>query len=551
MRLLPKILADEDELDRQEAAERDARPAREPAAELPPGPPRPWIAGVAIAAVIPRLVYLFVFTDPENAGHGFTDAYHHWQIAYLTKEIGLTNGPRLWDMRGWEYFWGLLHPVLMDLLFFITGSSDIVLARLLSVAFGSASVVLIFLLCHRYWGLGVAVAAAAFAALSPAAVFNDTAGMPEPVAIALVLLGIWLAPGHGFWSGVAWGLAAMARVEAWLFGAGLVVAAILSRRSSSGRWWVATGWVLTMGLYATFLFDHTGNPIYPFYWGFLFVALGTFATGPAPSAAPEALRLPLAIATAASSAGLLWSLWKRPPSHLLLVYGFGYSAYSFATYLNVDDWRERRFEFPLDFAAMLLAVLLLRAVPQWRPRLRVPAGAGAVAGILAIQIFWIPIQAAYAATEPGYQDQVRLGRSIGLVYDRPEYRGGMLTMPGDEPTLLYTMVRYGGVSGSKIVSEFYDPFYYLPAGYRYRDHKAVAGALMQCWFTNTRTRLLLVPPASSFNHSVPEYQAFMVDHPQWFTDTQTQLGAGWSLIAVDVPALSGTDCAQAASAAPR
>src|SRR6266851_962606 len=153
---LPRILADEDELDREQplAASR----TEEAAQVYPAAPPWPWLASVAAAALIPRLVYLFLVADPENAGHGFTDAYHHWQIAYLTKEIGLTNGPRLWDMRGWEYFWGLLHPVLMDLLFFITGSSDIVLARLLSVAFGSASVVLIFLLCHRYWGLGVAVA---------------------------------------------------------------------------------------------------------------------------------------------------------------------------------------------------------------------------------------------------------------------------------------------------------------------------------------------------------------------------------------------------------
>src|SRR6266851_7754201 len=162
---LPRILADEDDLDREQPV--PASRTEEAAQVYPAAPPWPWIASVAAAALIPRLVYLFLVADPENAGDGFTDAYHHWQIAYLTKEIGLTHGPRLWDLRGVEYFWGPIHPLLMDLLFFATGSPDILLARLLSLTAGTASVVLIFLLCHRYWGMQVAVAAAAFAALSP------------------------------------------------------------------------------------------------------------------------------------------------------------------------------------------------------------------------------------------------------------------------------------------------------------------------------------------------------------------------------------------------
>jgi hypothetical protein len=553
LRLLPRILADEDELDRLPDVGPGSltKSTSEPPAETPIGPPRPLVVGVFVTALAVRLGYLFVFTDPENAGHGFTDAYHHWQIAYLTKEIGLSHGPRLWDLRGWEYYWGLLHPVLMDITFFVTGSPDIVLARLLSAMFGSLAVLMIFLLCHRYWGLKVAISATAVASFAPAAVFNDTAGMAEPIAVFLVLLGIWLTPRHGFWSGIAWGLAAMARVEAWLFGAGLVVAWLVGRRRARGTWWLVGGWVLVMGLYAKFLLDSTGNPVYPFYWSFLFVAFGAFDSSPVLSAAQESLRIPLALATAASAAGLAWSLWKRPSSYLLLVYGFGYSAYSFATFLKVDDWKERRFELPLDFAAILAAVLLFKVVPRWRPNLEPMAWATAVIAVFAIQGFWIPIQTAYAATETGFQDQVRLGQEIGAVYNRPEYRGGVLTMPGDEPTLLYTMVRYGGVPGSRVASEFYDPFYYLPAGYHYVDHKDIAGPLLQCWFSSTRTRLLILPPESPFNHSVQEYEAFMADHPGWFSDTQTPLGYGLRLIAVQVRDPGSAVCAAAARNAPR
>jgi hypothetical protein len=551
LKLLPRILADEEELDRRPEAE-TATDYRRPEEVMPSlGPPRRWLWFVAAGAVVPRLVYLFGFTDPQNAGHGFTDAYHHWQIAYLTKEIGLAQGPRLWDLRGWEYFWGLLHPVLMDLLFFATGSADIVLARLLSLAFGSLAVVLIFLICHRYWGTRVAVAASAFAALSPVAVFNDDAGMAEPIAIALVLLGIWWAPRRGFLGGLAWGLAAMARAEAWVFGAGLVVAWLWGRRQGQPRWSLVASWVLVMALYAKFLFDTTGNPIYPVYWSFQFVAFGTFASGAGVPSGEELLGRPLAAAVFLSVVGLAWSLWKRPASYLLLVCGFGYCAYSFATFLKVDAWKERRFEFPLDFIAILIAVLLLKVLPRRRQSLVSLGWAVAAAGLLATQVVWIPIQNAYSATESGFQDQVRMGRAIAAVYNRTEYRGWGLTVPGDQPTLVYTMVRDGGVPGARISSEFYDPFYYLPAGYHYADHKEIAGALLKCWLGNKGAQLLLLPPSSPFNHSVVDYQAFIADHHEWFTDTAEQLDPGWSLLAVRVPAPGPTECAQAASAAPR
>lgn len=556
MRLLPRILADEDELDRSDtsATERDA--AAPQTAELL-GPRRRWVVLVGLAALVPRLIYLFVFSDPENAGNGFTDAYHHWQIAYLTKEIGLSHGPRLWDMRGVEYFWGPLHPVLMDLLFFATGSSDILIARLLSLTAGSLAVVLIFLLCHRYWGMGVAVAAAAFAAFSPASAFNDDAGMVEPIAIALILFGIWLTPRRGFWAGVAWGLAATARVEAWLFAAGLVVAWVLGARSALNRLPLVLGWGLVMAGYLKFLLDQTGNPIYPLYWNFQVVALGSTETSSSLTPEQQLLRIPMAVIVAAAAAGLSWSLWRRPNGYLLLTYGFGYwvfqaGALGFTALLrHSTEWMERRFEFPLDFAAILAAILLVKVLPAYAPRIRAVGWAAAASALAAVQVFWIPIQTAYTITEPGYQDQVRLGSAIGVVYNRPEYRGGVVSAPGNAPTVIYTMVRDGEVPGARITSEFYDPFYYLPANYGYADHKDVAGPLLHCWLWNTHTRLLLLPPASQFNASVVDYEAYIADNPQWFGDIGAQLGDGWSMEAVQVPAPGRDECAQASRAAPQ
>jgi hypothetical protein len=136
------------------------------------------------------------------------------------------------------------------------------------------------------------------------------------------------------------------------------------------------------------------------------------------------------------------------------------------------------------------------------------------------------------------------------VYNRPEYRGRVLNMPGDEPTLLYVMVSDEGLNGARVTSQFYDPFYYLPAGYHYSDHPQVVGPLLQCWLAKSQTRLLLLSPPGPLSGSVPEYKAFIADNPQWFQYTGAQLANGWSLVAVDVPVPSPADCARAARAAP-
>ena len=500
--------------------------------------------------MIPRLLYLFVFSDAQNAGDGFTDAYHHWQIAYLTKEIGLSHGPRLWDMRGWEYFWGPLHPALMNLLFFATGSTDIVVSRVLSMAFGTAAVVLTFLLCRRYWGLGVALVAATFAALSPVAIFNDAAGMAEPIAIALLLFGIWLTPNHGFFGGLAWAVAAMARVEAWLFGLGLVVTWLAGgRKRTASRAPLVIGWLLGMGFYAKFLLDQTGNPIYPLYINFQFVGLSAGGTS-GQTSGTALLWLASGLASVLCMAGVAWSLWKRPAGHLLLTFGFGYSALTLATYLRyATEWKERRFEFPLDFAAIVISVAIVR---WWPARAVIPRAltwSAAAVGLLAVQLLWVPIETTYASTEPLFRYEVSLAHQIGAVYNRPEYRGGVLNMPGDEPTLLYLMVRDDGLRGDRVTSQFYDPFYYLPSGYHYADHPNVVGPLLQCWLATSKTRLFLVSPPGPLSGSVPDYKAYIADHKQWFADTGADLPNGWSLIAVAVPTPTDAECAQVSRAA--
>jgi len=76
---------------------------------------------VFLLLLVPRLVYLFYISDPNIVGW-YTDVFHHWQVAYLSKEIGFKQEVwRLWDFKGMEYFWGVLHPVVLAALFALTG----------------------------------------------------------------------------------------------------------------------------------------------------------------------------------------------------------------------------------------------------------------------------------------------------------------------------------------------------------------------------------------------------------------------------------------------
>ncbi|MEO8744654.1 MAG: hypothetical protein ABI334_03725 [Candidatus Dormiibacterota bacterium] len=552
MKLLPRILVDdEDEEDRRITAEEVAPVALEPAPS-----PLPWwaLAGVWAVALLPRLYSLFFLTDPQNPGDGWHgDVYHHWQIAYLTKEIGLWDpgGPRLWDLKGLDYFWGVIHPLLLVALFYVTGSVDVVIPRLVSVFFGSLTVVLVVALCRRYWDLRVGIAAGLFVALLPTSVFIDSTGFLEPMGIALVLLGIWLWPRRGLWTGVAWALASMARAEAWIFSLGMLVATYLRRAHQQQRLLATIAWVVLIGAYMKVLLDRTGNPIYPVYWNLLANIFGKweFATGLSPAqvaARPFLIGLMLA-----GLAGLGWTLWRRPASYVFLTFGFGYLAYTglslgLTSYLKSWEswfWQERFFLFPYEFAGVLMAVALLWLVPRKLGSRAIPFGWVLVGMVLlAAQAEWPPILSLYDATRATWSDSKGAAAQLMSVYNEPAYRGRVLDIPPDKPAMLYAMVEYHGLQGRNVVGQMYDPFYYA-TGFTYAAHPDVGDTLMQCWLTSTRTRLWAVDPQKD------QYRQVIADHPEWFTPVGTVDAYGWMIEDVHVPAVNAAQCAAASKAA--
>ncbi len=549
-----KILPSEEEEDRFE----ERRRAEEVAAAAEPSPrpvPLYWTLAVLLVALAPRLFFLFVVGNPENAGDGwYGDVYHHWQIAYLTQQIGLTapDGPRLWDLKGLDYFWGILHPILLVLLFFATSSIDIILARLLSLAFGTLVVVLIFHLCQRHWGLRVALAAAAFAALAPTSVFNDASGMLEPLGVGLCLLGMYLWPKRGVWTGIAWALASMARAEAWIFSLGLVVASFLRRQAVIHRLPMVIAWAAGIFLYMKILLDRTGNAIYPVYWNFLANAFGKWEFRDKLTPTQLAVRPLLGIILVLAAVGLGLTLWKRPRSYMFLTFGFGYWVFTagflgFTAYLKSWEswfWMIRFFVFPYEFAAVLVAIGLFVLAPRYLGRLAIPAAAAAVvAALVAVQLEWAPILDMYGRTQPTWQNTMAAGNYLGALYHRPEYEGGILNLPPNNPSLTYAVARFGQVDGKHIVGQLYDPFYYLPADYKYAEHPQTAGTLLQCWLAKTRTRLFVIQPNSE------NYRQFVSDHPGWFRQVGELPAFQWIVQEVQLPVPTPLDCDQAARSA--
>jgi len=555
MTRLPSLFADD--ADEEPAADR-LKPESLQAPE-PKTAPLPWYWAVAIlvVAALPRVYYLYFVSGPENAGEGaYGDVWHHWQIAYLTKEIGLAapGGPRLWDLKGLEYFWGALQPYLMDAIFFATGSIDIVLERWLSLVAGSVVVLLTFLICRRHWGMPVAVGATIFTTLLPTSVMNDASGMLEPLGVALVLTGIWAWGGHhGFWAGLAFGLATMARAEAWIFSLGMVVAALLKRAARTQALPLVIGFALVVLLYMKTLLDHTGNPIYPVWWNFLANAAGNWEATPINSS-QAAVRPFLGAILIASAVGLAWSLRKRPEGYMYLAFGFGEWVFvagmlGFTAYLASWVWWmpiTRVFAYSYDFTAVLVVLLLFKLVPRWLGPRSIPAAWIAIGiGAVAVQLAWIPIWDVFGPTDAAWQEAVVAGERLGTLYNStPGVAGGALNVPDDRPDLTYTMARYGNVSGQDLVSQLYDPFYYLPTGYSYAAHPDIAGPLLQCWLDTTDTRLWAVPLTS------PNYNQFIADHPAWFSSLGDLTDAGWTLWRVQVPKPAPGFCEEAARAAP-
>lgn len=423
-------------------------------------------------ALIPRLYFIFVASNPDNPGAGwFGDAYHHWQIAYLTKEIGLSHGfLRLWDLKGMEYFWGLLHPFIMLIAFALTGLNTVGLERTITAIFGSFSCVLIFLIVGKNFNYKAAVAAALLAALNPVGVFNDGSGMVEPLGIPFLLLGVYYWPTTAWASGIFLSIALMARAEYWAFSIGLVICMLLfTRTTSEKKIALALSFIIVTGLYVKYLLGWTGDPIYPFYQNFMANYIGTWQLKP--KLDPQDIQakyifLSIFIVSMASS---LLIVWKKPRGMFLYLAGlanwiflgamFGLGEYikSYMSYV----WYVRFMLLPYMFLGIVFAVIFFYYIPKIKG-LKVLDMLKfnwliLIAVLVISQSVWGLILSRYLPTQSTWDKTVVYADGIAQ-----HYKGGSLLLFEGNPEITYALVRFNGVEGKNIVGEMFDPYFYLP-----------------------------------------------------------------------------------------
>ena len=479
--------------------------------------------GVFLLALIPRLIFLFVVTDPGVVIPTWSnDTFHHWQIAYLSKEIGFQQGfLRLWDLKGMEYFWGLLHPLLLAGAFQITGSVDIMIPRLLSMIAGSLNIVFLYLLGVKYWNERVGLAIALLTALNPIVIFNDPSGMVEPLGFVFILAGIYFYPNRSFLAGLLFALGAMARAEGWLFSLGLIFAALILKGRTNRKLPLVLGWAIPMLVYMRYLFVWTGNPIYPVYWNFLANAAGKWVYRDTYTAYQLAAKPVLVSAFILAVIAALWVLWRKPKGYLLHLLGLGTTAFitgfigltAYLTGYETWFWLTRFFAFSYTYLGVLLAVFFL----EWFPRrLNAYHGGklawvGVGATLLAIQLTWPPV---LYDVRSGYTNQP--SKSILSEYGRivnEAHEGGVVLIPEDNPQVTYAVVRYGGITADKLLGQMYSPLYYFE-GDPFANWDVVGPQMWQ-WLEAEDVSVLVTYPNDT------RFQQLIDKRPQIFTYVAT------------------------------
>ena len=415
------------------------------------------IFAIALAS---RLFFLiFMSGGLENTGW-YWDAYHHWQISYFTQKIGIYNGPRMWDLGGMEYFWGILPSLVQAGLMALFNTTSIIPFRVATIVFGSISVSLIYLLCKRYFNQKTAISAALILAVNPVLIVGDASGMQEPLAIMLLLLAVWYYDKSEFKSGLLLALASMCRAEYWILSMGMLALYLVFERNIT-RFVPATGgWLLGMIPYMFHLRFQTGNPIYPVYWNLVGNIAGQWL-GPAVWTSHRIfiknLFMGLFFIVIAS---LILTVWKKPRFYALfslflgnlifLSYVLGFSPYT-AGYIDrvlVD----RLFALAYMFLAVLIAIAIGYAIPKKRPKFSSfhLDKAAISAALILFFLLWPVIMSYY---RPLGELQAYDDLAVFMVNN---YNGGRILVPGDQPQFVYRLVQRG-ITAYDLLSLKYHP----------------------------------------------------------------------------------------------
>lgn len=427
------------------------------------------LLGIFLLAFSPRLYFLFFVSGTQNAGpNWYGDVYHHWQIAYLSKTVGFAHGfLRLWDLKGMEYFWGLLHPLVLVFLFTITRSVDLLVPRLLSVFCGAGIATLLFIIIRRYFGILTALLTAIWAAFFPVLVYTDSLGMQDQLAFLVLLAGIYFWPKKPALTGIFLGLAAMGRTEYWLFGLGLILAIFIIERDFNKNVVAFGSWFIIIFLYMKYLLDKTGNPIYPVWWNYLAHVVGEWQVVKQLTADALLGKRVFQVVFGIGLLGAIFTFWKKPKAYLLFLLGFGsliFNGFFFGFSAYIYAWVNRYYvdrllNLPYIFLGFLLSVIFVYFLGQrvkfWS---KLKLGVVAVLAFLVGSqfLFWKPIMFYFRMAQEGWPQEVNLAARVAKYYQE-----GKILIPEDRAYFTYALVRFHNIRGESIIGQMFDPYYYM------------------------------------------------------------------------------------------
>lgn len=455
-----------------------------------------WVITLAAFALVLRIGYLLVGTTDPRFVAWYLDSFHHWQISYLSKEIGFFNGPRLWDLGGLEYFWGFIPAVLGALALAVTFNSAIWPMQLLNVAAGSATVGVLYLVGRRYWGRSAGLALALFFAVSPVSILTDASAMQEPIALLFLALALYHFVDRPVRAGLFLGLAAASRPDYWAYSLAILgTAALVTRAVRLEAPFIDLrriapylgGYAIPLIPYGLHLWLQTGNPVYPLYWNFLGNARGEWL-GDVPFT--DSMRNAQAIARGLLAVGLVGQLlviWRRPTGWPVLVAGLwgliligymlGISQY-IRNYLD-RFWLDRIMLLMYLFAGAIVAMTAGGIERLVRVR-RIPVGAIIVLpAIVSLVLLW-PLAQRFQSEQGYLRDHEAFGEKVAAMAT-----DGAIVVPGDQPVVTFALVERG-VAAERLVSALYHP-----------DYPAQREELF-AWLRRFDVRWMLVKPDDRF-----------------------------------------------------
>ncbi len=464
-----------------------------------------WVLLLTLGAVALRVGYLAVGTDDPHFTGWYTDSFHHWQIAYLTKEIGFSQG-RLWDLGGVEYFWGFIPTVLDALLLTVSFTTTLWPLQVLNLVAGSAAVGVLYLVGRRYWSHRVGLIVALFVAVNPVSVFTDVSGMQEPVALLFLSLALLWFLDRPARAGLMLGLAAASRPDYWAYSlailgsAALILGGLRPRPPFVRLGAIAPylrGYAIVVVPYMLILWMQTGNPIYPLYWNFLGNARGQWLADIQPTEHQLGIQAIARILLVASLAGQALVARSRPRGWPVLVAGLwgatligfllGLSKYILA-YLD-RFWIDR-----IMLLLYLLVAVLVALALTWLERTagvrRLASGTAlGVLAALALNALWVPTLF--------YRDQIRAGYDRNLDFGAQVAslaREGTVIVPGAAVHLTYAMVQHG-VGARRLLSANYHP-----------DYTPEAPDEFLAWLRRYDVRWMVIAPGDLFYEDVARHE---------------------------------------------